>query len=98
MILMILQLLMLNGKLGANGPNAQHLVALGPKSGPEHAVSQILEGNNTVQEIPQKLRIAQHLSAQAVQVIPKCNLSMHFHCSILPSICNHFFNLSFLSF
>ena len=68
-------ILQLNGKTGANGPNAPRLVALGPKSGPEHAVNQILEGNNTVQEIPQKLSIAHHLSAQ---VLPLCNLSMHF--------------------
>ena len=57
---------MLNGKPGANGPNAQHLVALGPKSGPEHAVIQLLEGINTVQEIRPRLRIAKHPSAQVL--------------------------------
>ena len=55
---------MLNGKSGANGPNAQHLVARGPNSGPELAVNQPLGATKPVLAIPQRLDIAQHLNAQ----------------------------------
>ena len=58
---------MLNGKSGAIGPNAQHLVARGPNSGPELAVKQPLGATKPVLAIPQRLDIAQHLY---VQVFP----------------------------
>ena len=53
-----------NGKSGANGPNAQHLVARGPKLGPELAVNQPLGAMKPVLAIPQRLDIAQHLNVQ----------------------------------
>ena len=56
-----------NGKSGANGPNAQHLVARGPNSGPELAVNQPLGATKPVLAITQRLNIAQHLY---VQVFP----------------------------
>ena len=61
---MIFQPLMLNGKSGAIGPNAQHLVARGPDSGPELVVNQPLEATKPVLAIPQRLDIAQHLYVQ----------------------------------
>ena len=49
---------MLNGKSGAIGPNAQHLVARGPNSGPELAVNQPLGATKPVLAITQRLNIA----------------------------------------
>ena len=57
-IIITLQPLMLTGKSGAIGPNAQHLVARGPNSGPELAVNQPLGATKPVLAITQRLNIA----------------------------------------
>ena len=57
-----------NGKNGVTGPNAQPLVARGPKSGPELAVSQLLEGTSSALEITQRRKIARHPSVQVVPI------------------------------
>ena len=61
-----------NGKNGATGPNAQPLVARGPKSGPELAVSQLLEGTSSALEITQKRKIARHPSVQVIPMDAVC--------------------------
>ena len=74
--LMTLQQQMPNGMIGATGPNAQPLVARGPKSGPVLAVTQLLGGMCSVLENPRRLTIAQYQSAKvAVTFIfaPFCN-------------------------
>ena len=55
-----------NGKNGANGPNAQPLVVLGQKLGPEDAMNYPLEAVCSVLETQQRLNIAKHLSVQVV--------------------------------
>ena len=62
--LMTLQQQLPNGKNGAIGPNAQPLVARGPKSGPVLAVNQLLEALKGVLATPQRLNDARHPSAK----------------------------------
>ena len=69
---------MLNGKSGANGPNAQHLVARGPNSGPELAVNQPLGATKPVLAITQRLDIAQHLYVQVSSFPVFINFCMFF--------------------
>ena len=73
---MILQQLLLNGKNGANGPNAQPHVARGLELGAEGAVIQLLGATNSVLEIQQKLKNVRHLSAQVIHCVAKNALAM----------------------
>ena len=63
----ILQPSLLNGKNGEGGPNAQPLVARGPKSGLVLAVNQLLEGTSGALENPRRLTIAQYQSAKVAE-------------------------------
>ena len=53
-----------NGKNGASGPNVFPHVARGRKSGPEHAVHQLLEASHSVLEIQHRKNIAAQIIAQ----------------------------------
>ena len=61
------QPLLLNGKTGAIGLNAQHPVARGSNSGSEHAVNQSLEATTSVLGMRQRLTIARHLIVQVIE-------------------------------
>ena len=64
--LMTLQQQLPNGKNGATGPNAQHLVARAPKSGLVHAVNQLLEALRSVLAFLRRLNVARHQSAKVI--------------------------------
>ena len=64
---MTLQQQLPTGKNGDTGPNAQLLVAWGPKSGLELAVNHLLEVMCSARENPRRLTIAQYQSAKVAE-------------------------------